>query len=105
MAKIHFLKVDVEGAELEVFRGGSRLLSSSNAPAILFEVGSTMAARFGSSCRQVKVLLRDYGYEIFILRRKKLEPVLALEEHGQVDLFAFKPAHFQRHPWLGALAA
>jgi FkbM family methyltransferase len=105
LGTINFLKVDVEGGELQVFRGASRVLSSPEAPVILFEVGTTMAARFGSSCRQVKGLLRDYGYEVFTYRREKLEPVLASEEHPQADLFAFKPAHFQRHPPLGALAA
>jgi FkbM family methyltransferase len=105
LGPIDFLKVDVEGAEALVFRGARRVLSSAQAPVVLFEVGTTMAARFGSSCRRVKTLLSDCGYEVFLCRRGKLEPVPLSAEHPQADLFAFKPVHFQKHAWLGASVA
>jgi FkbM family methyltransferase len=34
---VHFVKVDVEGAEADVFTGARKLLGSANAPALLFE--------------------------------------------------------------------
>ena len=104
LPRVDFMKVDVEGAELDVFRGAARLLSSDDAPAVLFEVGDSMAARFGSSSERVKRLLCDHGYELFSYRGQGLEPVSVSEEHRQADLFGFKPTHFHKYAALGAIA-
>jgi FkbM family methyltransferase len=44
-----FIKCDVEGAELEVFRGAVRTLDDPRAPIILYEANLTSAAAFGST--------------------------------------------------------
>jgi FkbM family methyltransferase len=49
-----FVKIDVEGAELAVLRGATRLLSEAR-PVILCEI-------FGEARPQVDALLRDAGY-------------------------------------------
>lgn len=97
---VDFMKVDVEGAEILVFRGASRLLASAQAPAIMFEVDETLAASFDSSSVTVKALLRQYGYDIFRYNKRKLEFVEVEQIHKHDDLFAFKPAHFERHSTL-----
>jgi FkbM family methyltransferase len=56
---IDLLKVDVEGAELEVFAGGGRTLSGPDAPAIVFET-------FGDT--GVFEALGKAGYEVRALR-------------------------------------
>ena len=98
--RVHFLKVDVEGAEWLVFRGAVRLLGAAEAPAMMFESGESLAGPLNSSSPKVKALLKDYGYEIYRYDGKRLEPVAVEQCHVCDDLFAFKPAHFERHPFL-----
>jgi len=73
-ARIRFLKVDVEGAELHVFRGAERILRESR-PAILFEAGGE-TRDFGYEQDAVFDFLRERGYKFFSggFRGKALEP-------------------------------
>ncbi|MDQ3256753.1 MAG: FkbM family methyltransferase [Acidobacteriota bacterium] len=103
IGRVDFIKVDVEGAELLVFRGASQLLASADAPAIMFEVNDSHAASFSSSSVAVKTFLRQQGYDIFRYDGKTLEPVPANQGHQHEDLFAFKSYHFERHPMLNSL--
>src|SRR5262249_44198555 len=54
--RFDLLKMDVEGAELQLFAGGKSLLASAHAPALLFE--STHLA-------PALDLLRGHGYQVF----------------------------------------
>jgi FkbM family methyltransferase len=102
--RIDLMKVDVEGAELFVFRGTRRLLASMEAPIIMFETDETLTARFGTSSTGIKALLQEHGYDFFRYDGKELEPVAVNESHQkQEDLFALKPFHFERHPLLQSL--
>src|SRR5262245_25144112 len=42
-----FIKCDVEGAELQVFRGASRILDREDAPILLYEAGVSTVTSFG----------------------------------------------------------
>jgi FkbM family methyltransferase len=102
--RVDFMKVDVEGAELLVFRGARQLLASPEAPVIMFETDETLNARFDSSSPIVKAFLHQYGYDCFRYNGKTLEPVAVDELHrAQDDLFALKPCHFKWHPILNSL--
>lgn len=61
---IDFLKVDVEGAELDVFEGAQRMLRESRIDLIQFEYGGTFADA-GITLEQVYVLLKTYDYLLF----------------------------------------
>lgn len=101
---VDFMKVDVEGAELLVFRGAGRILGSTRAPVIMFETDEVLTARFASSSASVKAILHEYGYELFRYDGSKLESVGVDETHrNQEDLFALQPYHFQQHPILRTL--
>ena len=63
--RLDFMKVDVEGDELSVFRGGTRVLSSPNAPAITFEINQDCLASRSLMAAEVHAALRDYGYSFF----------------------------------------
>jgi FkbM family methyltransferase len=104
ITKIDFMKVDVEGAELQVFRGAERILSAKTAPPVLFEIGDRLAALFGGSCREVKRLLESHGYRIYRCRGRTLERVGAEEPSEALeDVFAFQERHLA-HPALRALS-
>jgi FkbM family methyltransferase len=65
---VSVLKVDVEGAEALVFRGGARTLTSRRAPTIVFEfldwAEQGMSGLQPGSAQQI---LRDYGYDTWQL--------------------------------------
>jgi len=89
--RIDLMKVDVEGAEILVFRGARRLLSSDRAPIIFFETGEPLCGRFGVTTRDVKQLLAGYGYGIYRWRKSLFQPVTLEERHErEEDLFALK---------------
>jgi FkbM family methyltransferase len=61
------IKIDVEGAELLVVRGGQSLLArpEAEAPVLIFECALHNYARFGYSPLDLFRLLNDHGYEIW----------------------------------------
>jgi hypothetical protein len=64
----HFIKCDVEGAELKVFRGGKETLDRTDAPVILFEAGPESAGGFGFAMTDAADFLLGLprpGYELF----------------------------------------
>jgi len=93
---VDLLKVDVEGAEILVFKGARRLLSSDAAPIVFFEVDRDLCARFGTTPREVKQLLVHHGYGIYRWRHSAFVGVTVDEPHGHEDLFALKPHHLAR---------
>lgn len=60
------IKIDVEGAELEVLRGAVGLMRSPNPPVLLFESVGHSAA-FGHSDAEVLAFVRAQGYQILLL--------------------------------------
>ncbi len=62
--KVDVLKVDVEGFEAGVLRGASRLLSTKDAPWILFEFEDWSEARAGYPAGCAQDVLCDKGYRI-----------------------------------------
>ena len=106
LPRIDLMKVDVEGAEELVFRGAERLLSSPEAPIILFETDEMLTGRFLSSSKSVKANLARNGYDFFRYDGKKLEAVSPDElHHTQEDLFALKPFHFEKYVLLRGLSS
>jgi FkbM family methyltransferase len=64
---VDFIKIDVEGAELGVFRGAARTLARCR-PAIVFECTTSGLAQYGVQPSSVyHTVTRDLGYHIFFL--------------------------------------
>jgi len=59
--------VDVEGAELLLFRGGRKLFKRPDAPLILYEGYSWCTAGFHYHPVELMWQLEELGYELFIL--------------------------------------
>ena len=63
--RVDAIKVDVEGAELSVFKGASRLLASKPPSLLIFEACEEFCRQFGSSTTDVKQLIEQYGYSLY----------------------------------------
>jgi FkbM family methyltransferase len=59
------VKVDVEGAEAAVLRGGRGLLSRAEPPVLLLELHNEIIRGRGGDPRECLTLLRGFGYEVF----------------------------------------
>jgi FkbM family methyltransferase len=66
--RVDVMKVDVEGAELLVFRGGRKLLARPDAPLILYEGYGWCTAGFHYHPVELMWQLEEFGYELFILQ-------------------------------------
>lgn len=62
MPRLDFIKCDVEGAELEVIRGGREIIAT-HLPGWLLEVSPRASG-------EVFLLLREYGYQAFVFKGK-----------------------------------
>ncbi len=62
-ARIDYLKVDVEGAELLVFKGAVETLKKFK-PTIIFELNGQLTRRFNYRPIEVLLLLNEIGYEL-----------------------------------------
>jgi FkbM family methyltransferase len=62
---IDFMKIDVEGHELEVFKGGSQTLSSPDAPVVVFEINRACLESRSIEPKALVEQLRKYGYTHF----------------------------------------
>lgn len=62
------LKVDVEGAERAVLKGGIGILSTPAPPVLLLEMEDTQSARHGTSKAEIQEMLRRLGFVAFQLR-------------------------------------
>jgi FkbM family methyltransferase len=88
--RVDFLKIDVEGGELNVLRGAARTLERDR-PAILFESGPGGAEKFGLSRRDLfSYLAEEQGYAIYMVKDY-------LTGGGPIDLETFDAAH--RYPF------
>lgn len=63
--KVDFIRMDVEGYELEILKGARNILSSDEKPKIFFiEVHSELLHMKGSSAREIVEMLGSFGYEV-----------------------------------------
>ena len=67
-APIHFIKIDVEGGELQVLKGGKEIIRR-NRPIIVFEHGLGAADCYGTRPEDVYDLLRSCGLQISTMER------------------------------------
>jgi len=70
-----FMKIDVEGAELEVLRGATGLLKGRLRPIILAEVQDLRTAAWGYPAKEIVDFLRQYDYRWFHLEKTGLRPM------------------------------
>ena len=62
------IKIDVEGAELDVLAGAQRMLACSLPPMVIFEASDANAASFGRTIDDVLNFLTTFGYRFWMLQ-------------------------------------
>lgn len=78
--KIDFIKIDVEGAELQVLKGAVNTLKNSK-PIIIFEHGLGASDCYGTTPKDIFSLLTSVGYKISTMKKwLKNEKEFTLEE-------------------------
>src|SRR5262249_53615129 len=79
--RLDFMKIDVEGFEERVLRGGERVLRELR-PSILLEVQPVTLERAGSSVRRLAELLTSPGYVLRQANRERLVPLVLSDAPG-----------------------
>jgi len=77
--RVDFLKVDVEGNELDVFVGAQEILSRHK-PLIYFEVSLTFWSYSENTVESLFNILKEQGYELFMLVKGRLRKYTWLNE-------------------------
>lgn len=65
LERIHLLKIDAEGHDLEVLKGGAETLSRSKVDMIEVEAGFSAPGRPQPSLEEFRILLADHGYHLY----------------------------------------
>lgn len=63
--KTTLIKIDVEGLEMSVFKGGGNFFSSKNAPTLMVEFCDLQAQNANCFCSDLYILLESYGYKLY----------------------------------------
>lgn len=93
ISAVHVMKVDVEGAELMVFRGAKNLLARPDAPLLLYE-SACLTKGFGYHLVESMWFLEQYDYRFFMIDAAKgrITPLTRLPPRDTM-VIAAKPGH------------
>ena len=70
--KVKFIKCDVEGTELMVFKGGKKLLTEV-CPLILCEIEENQTRKYNYDPKEIFNFLQELNYESFVFKSEKLK--------------------------------
>lgn len=92
LGRVTMIKIDVEGWESRVLRGGTQALSRADAPVLQVEFTGQAARSAGSSCTELYRLLEELGYRMFTYDAlsKRLIPDPLRERYPYLNLVAAK---------------
>jgi FkbM family methyltransferase len=92
--RVDVMKVDIEGAELMMFRGARELLERADAPVILYEGFGFLTRGFGYHPVEILWFLESFGYSLFALNSETGE-ISELKADYKYDsmVIAVKPGH------------
>lgn len=90
LESIDLIKIDVEGFEEHLLRGGLQVLSRFK-PVVFIELWQYGLARENSSVEKILEILQGLGYRPFLARRKELIPLVRLPagEDWVINAFCF----------------
>ncbi len=79
LSRVDFVKIDVEGVEARVLRGGRRTFEHFK-PIILIEFWGYGLAQAGSTAGEVASVLEELGYKLFEPHSRELKPLARLPD-------------------------
>jgi FkbM family methyltransferase len=92
IAKVDFLRIDCEGAEMEVLKGAAGIVARDK-PSMLVEIHpQQLRAHFASSGDAVVSWLKERGYVLFVADGDTVRRVDAIVNDRWLDYFAIHPA-------------
>jgi FkbM family methyltransferase len=90
--RVDLIKIDVEGGELNVLKGGAHLLAGEGRPAILAEVEDERTEPWGYEAAEIVRALEEAGYRWFLPRPGgRLEPFETQRARFSHNLVAMPP--------------
>ncbi len=92
--KVDFIKCDVEGAELLAFKGGIKTISKDK-PIIFAEILRKWTSRFDYNSNHILDLLKQYGYQSFVIKNGKLASISTIDDQTVETNFFF--LHAEKH--------
>ncbi len=94
VSRVDVIKVDIEGAELMLFRGARDLLQRPDAPVILYEGFGSLTRGFGYHPVEILWFLESCGYTLLLLN-SDTGKISDLKPDYQYDsmVIAAKPGH------------
>jgi len=72
--RVAFMKMDIEGLEPLALQGAGRSLRSGRIEAVYVEVSAPTLARQGFTPADTLAVLRDAGFEVFLVKSEDLLP-------------------------------
>ncbi len=92
--KVDFIKCDVEGAEMLVFKGGVKTIDKYK-PIILTEMLRKWSAKFKYHPNDIMKLLKEIGYQCFAVKKGKLKEFKEITQKTIETNFFF--LHQEKH--------
>jgi FkbM family methyltransferase len=77
------LKIDVDGEEMSVLRGMTKILETK--PTLLLELHPTILPSFGSSCSEVFSFLKERDYDFYLIENFRKSSAVRLERIYNFD--------------------
>jgi FkbM family methyltransferase len=92
LSEIHLVKMDVEGWEINVLRGGMQFFSSPDAPDLLVEFTEENCKNAGTSCGELYETLANAGYTMYTYDqyKKRLIPEARRQQYTHLNIIATK---------------
>lgn len=94
IARVDFIKCDVEGAELFVFQGGLKTIARDK-PVVFSEMLRKWSEKFDYHPNQIIELFRDLGYRCFTAEGEQLREFFAMDLNTLETNFFF--LHSEKH--------
>lgn len=99
MSPVSLMKIDVEGWEYPVFKGGLQYLSRPDAPALMVEFTDGNARKAGFNCQRVYDLGKELGYTWLEIQGNELRPSPRRPYYDYMNLYAVKDVEMAKERW------